>query len=862
MGRYVGRRLGSAASLMFLLAALAAPRMAMAHVAGEGTARATYDFNADWRLNVGDAPGAEAADFDHAKWKPVTLPRAWNEDDAFREDIRGLRTGVAWYRKRFTLPPEHAGRKVYLEFQGFRHAAEVYVNGQHVALHENGVMGCGVDVTKHVKPGPAQNVVAVRVDSDWSYREKATKTPYQWSDRNFYANYGGINKPVFLHVADPLHQTLPLFSNLGTTGVYVYANQFDIPGRAATITAEAQVKNEHDAPRTFTYAVTVTDPADGREVARFAASEPVTVAAGATATVKAIKRIKGLDFWSWGYGRLYDVTTTLAVDGKPIDAVRTRTGFRKTEFGNGLVKLNDRVIHLKGYAQRTSNEWPALGINIPAWVSDFSNGLMVQSNANLVRWMHVTPSKQDVESCDRLGLMQAVPAGDSEKDPGAGRRWEMRVEVMRDAIIHNRNNPSVLMWEGGNAAIADERMAEMIKVRDQFDPHGGRAMGSRNMLGSKVAEWGGDMLYVNKSKTKPLWATEYSRDEGLRKYWDELSPPYHKDGDGPPHKNEPATAYNRNQDSHAIEDVRRWFDYYEHRPGTGERVNAGAVNIIFSDTNTHHRGAENYRRSGEVDAMRLPKDGYHAHRVMWDGWVDVERPHAHIIGHWNYKAGTAKNVHVVSGAQRVELLLNGDRVGSAERSSQFLFTFTNVAWKPGTLEAVGYDASGKQVCSDVRKTAGDPVAIKLTPRTGPAGLRADGADVALVDVEVVDADGNRCPTALNPITFALSGPAEWRGGIAQAPDNGILATTLPVECGVNRVSIRSTTNAGKIELKATGDGLQAAAVTLESKGFGDAAKLTRWHGDAELKPNLSRGPTPPSMPLPLTRKPLKPARIL
>ena len=81
----------------------------------------------------------------------------------------------------------------------------------------------------------------------------------------------------------------------------------------------------------------------------------------------------------------------------------------------------------------------------------------------------------------------------------------------------------------------------------------------------------------------------------------------------------------------------RWYDYWRERPGTGTRVSSGGVNIIFSDTNTHHRGAENYRRSGEVDAMRIPKDGFYAHQVMWDGWVDVEKPRAHIIGHWNYE---------------------------------------------------------------------------------------------------------------------------------------------------------------------------------------------------------------------------------
>ena len=61
-----------------------------------------------------------------------------------------------------------------------------------------------------------------------------------------------------------------------------------------------------------------------------------------------------------------------------------------------------------------------------------------------------------------------------------------------------------------------------------------------------------------------------------------------------------ARTYNRNQDTHAIENVERWYDYWLERPGTGTRVNGGGVNIIFSDTNTHHRGAENYRRSGGI----------------------------------------------------------------------------------------------------------------------------------------------------------------------------------------------------------------------------------------------------------------------
>ena len=291
--------------------------------------------------------------------------------------------------------------------------------------------------------------------------------------------------------------------------------------------------------------------------------------------------------------------------------------------------------------------------------------------------MHITPWKQDVEACDRVGLLEAMPAGDSEKDVD-GRRWEHRVEAMRDAIIYNRNNPSVIFYESGNKGVSEEHQRRMTALRDQFDPHGGRAAGSREMLDSRVAEYGGEMLYVNKSAAKPLWAMEYSRDEGLRKYWDNYSPPFHKNGDGPLYNNQDASVYNRNQDSHAIENVVRWYDYWEARPGTGRRVSAGGVNIIFSDTNTHHRGAENYRRSGEVDAMRLPKDGFYAHQVMWDGWVDTEQPRARIIGHWNYANGTRKNIYVVSSTAKVELFINGKSQGYGAQSSRFLFTFTDL----------------------------------------------------------------------------------------------------------------------------------------------------------------------------------------
>jgi hypothetical protein len=546
-----------------------------------------------------------------------------------------------------------------------------------------------------------------------------------------------------------------------------------------------------------------------------------------------------LHFWSWGYGYLYNVKTQ--IEG---DEVVTKTGFRKAEFKNGMIYLNDRVMMVHGYAQRTSNEWPGVGMSVPAWLSDYSNDLQVKSGGNVVRWMHVTPWRQDVESCDRVGLIQAMPAGDAEKDV-EGRRWEQREELMRDAIIYFRNNPSILFYECGNQRISKDHMISMKEIRDMYDPHGMRAIGSREMLDRPEAEYGGEMLYVNKSDTKPMWMMEYCRDEALRWYWNSWSYPYHKEGDGPLYRNAPANAYNHNQDEFAKEMVARWYEYWLERPGSGTKVNSGGVKIIFSDTQTHGRSADNYRVSGVVDPMRVPKDAFFAHQVMWDGWVDDLKPRTYIVGHWNYEQGfTVPTIYVVSNAEKVVLVQGDKRINPDKHEYRFLSTFKNVKYTHGKLTAIGYDKNGKEVSRHEIQTAGEPAQLKLTPILNPTGWKADGHDLALVQVEVVDKDGRRHPLDNRLVKYTLKGQGEWRGGIAKGKFNHVFCDTLPVECGVNRVMLRSTTKAGEVVLTAKAEGLPVATITLNTNPVEVEGGLSKYMPSDGLKCILDRGETP------------------
>ncbi len=784
-------------------------------------ARDTYNFNSNWRIDKHKAT--------------VTLPHAWNEDEAFKVPIAEMSDSVIWYRKTFRLPKEAEGKRVFIEFEGARQSAEVIVNGKNVGLNENGVMAFGFDLTPYLKKG--SNQIEVRTDNSWSYHEKESGSPFQWNNKNFNANYGGLVKNVKLHVMGDVYQTLPLYSNLKTTGVYIYPKDFDIANRQATICVESEVKNETDQPVTRRLQVSV-DELDGSQLCGFS-GQTVTIPAHSSAILKAEGRAYGLHFWSWGYGYLYNVKTTVGDD-----VVNTTTGFRKTEFRNGMIYLNDRVIMMHGYAQRTSNEWPGVGMSVPAWLSDYSNDLFVKSGGNVVRWMHVAPWKQDVESCDRVGLIQAMPAGDAEADV-TGRRWEQRKEVMRDAIIYNRNNPSVVFYECGNQKISGEHMVEMKVIRDMYDPNGWRAIGSREMLDKPEAEYGGEMLYVNKSQDKPMFMMEYCRDEALRWYWNSWSYPFHKEGDGPLYRNAPAPSYNHNNDEFVRELVERWYDYWLERPGSGTKVNSGGTKIVFSDTQTHGRSADNYRVSGVVDPMRVPKDAFYAHQVMWDGWVDDLKPHTYIVGHWNYKQGEViPTIYVVSTSDSTVLVQGGKRIAPTERKYRFLNIYNNVKYTDGKLLALGLDKQGREESRYELTTAGEPAALKLSAIENPTGWKADGNDLALVQVEVVDAQGRRCPLDNRLVKFALNGAAEWRGGIAKGKDNHVLCDTLPVECGVNRVMLRSLAKAGTVTLTAKAAGLPEAKLTLTTKAVEVKDGLTTYMPSDGLKPVLDRGETP------------------
>lgn len=807
------------------------------HAAG----RQTLNFNPDWKFLKADVQGAQNPAFDDSRWEAVSAPHTFNDADTFDDwSLLGHRgeqnqwSGRTWYRKQFTLPESAQGGKVFIEFEGVRQVAEVYLNGHLLGISKTGFTPFGFDLTPYLRFG-APNVLAVMCDNRFmkdpiapepnsgargkgeaggpTLGELSAHVNAQipetiaelqadqipWNNPHWHPAHGGIYRNVFLHIVDPLHIPLPLYSFLQTAGPYVYSSS--VSKSAATMNIEVPVMNARGSTARFGVSVRVLDHS-GRPV--LSLQQSGRLEAGARSEFRFSGAIDKPSLWEPGFPYLYRVVCAINVNGRAVDSCEIPFGIRtvRWDVASGFF-INGDHLKLRGWGQKPTDEWPGLGAAKPDWLHHFTLNLMKEGGANFVRWGHCAAGPASIAAADRLGLIVDQPGVDGESDTRGG-AWALRVEAFRDTIVYFRNSPSILIWEGGNQKVSTEHARELRALMDRFDPHGGRVYAHRR-ADRKTAEFmdvGIGTEGGREISTLPVVEGEYNREESPRRIWDDLSPPHfgYSEGKG--------QTYHLTSEQFAVNQVAQFFRKLSAAD------HSGGANWIFSDSTSGGRVAcEVARASGEVDGVRIPKEAFYVCRTMFR-----TDPQVHIIGHWTYPAGTRKTVYVASNGDSVELSLNGRSLGFGRRSDRFLFTFSDVLWVAGELKAVAY-RSGKAAASQVKRTAGEAVALRLTPIIGPGGFRSDGSDVALVDVEAVDPRGERCPLFTGRVDFELSGPAVWRGGYNSGRTNSINHSFLDLECGINRIAIRAARESGRIRLRAVSPGLKPADAVIRSSEF-------------------------------------------
>lgn len=525
--------------------------------------RNSFYFHHGWRFRLAnafpmeqalaacrDAQGHLPTDriYDDGDWEQVTLPHTFNGADLFAVPIEdggsGQRRTCAFYRNTLRVPPEQAGKRVILTFEGVRQTCYLYVNGQLAGYYEMGVGPFGFDLTPFLDAA-GENVIAVATDNtstrnipcciaetpnkpgvqpgsylqsqDQRVPENREGVGFFWNCNDFNPVLGGLSQPVKVHYKNDLHLTLPLYANLQSHGTYIYADGFDFEKHTAKIHVEAEVRNL--SPRMENCRVTARiRTLGGKEIAAFSSEtaevapvswqpprtlvpedayrwdeatahyvpededrvQPTRHAAAAAQTICLSAAVSGLTFWEPAHPALYRVEIALEADGSVLDTEEIETGFRQAAYDK------DRGILLNGHPvwlrgyAQRAANEWAQAGIVPEWLHDMDARWVRESGANHIRWMHVAASPMDIRACDRQGVVCTQPAGDKERE-NFGRQWDQRVELMRNLILAYRNHPAILFWEAGNNVISTAHMREMRLLKQALDPSGGRFMGCRTI---------------------------------------------------------------------------------------------------------------------------------------------------------------------------------------------------------------------------------------------------------------------------------------------------------------------------------------------------------------------------------------------
>ena len=183
------------------------------------------------------------------------------------------------------------------------------------------------------------------------------------------------------------------------------------------------------------------------------------------------------------------------------------------------------------------------------------------------------------------------------------------------------------------------------------------------------------------------------------------------------------------------------------------------------------------------------------------------------LSKWNWETKDTLSVYVYTNCDEVELLLNGKSLGKKSVDMNLYKSLWKIQFQPGTIKAVGY-RKNKKAAEHVLKTAGDAFQISAKPLK--TKLEANGEDLGLVEISILDKDGNDVFDAENEITVNISGEGKLAGldnGDTGYP--GLFKTNVRKAFqGKMLATVRSSNKTGKIGIHVTSPNLQSAEINI------------------------------------------------
>ena len=759
----------------------------------------TEYFNYLTKANSIHNEGPYSAKFDDSKWEEVRIPHDWVTTLPYAQKAshsHGYKTvgykypetSVGWYRKSIHIEKEDLGKQISLQFDGIFRNARVWFNGFYLGTEPSGYATQVYDVTEYVNYG-GDNLICVRADATL--------------EEGWFYEGAGIYRDAWLIKTGAV--------SVAPFGTFVYAD-LKAPYDKTVVHIDTEIHNSTLDRQSCQIEQRLLD-ADGKEVGK-ATAATLDLQGKQTSGCKQQLTFNNPHLWSTTDPYLYQVETTIKVNGLVTDVYTTTTGFREVAFDadKGFL-LNGKPMELKGV--NLHQDHAGVGAAIPDALQAWRIQQLKQFGCNAYRASHnpMTPALLDI--CDREGILVI----DENRLTGINTE---HLRLLENMIKRDRNHPSVILWSDGNEEWGIENTIQGTRIAAAMREYTRLLDPTRHSTIANAG--GGEMIkgldvvgfnYImqndvdNRKKNHPTWkivGTEETTGCGTRGV-------YFNSPDQPGHM----VAMNRDTTHHHVENViERGWQFYADRPWA-----AG----LFYWTGFDYRGEPNPlsypahdSEFGILDYCGFWKDEAWYLKSWW-----TDEPTLHFFPHWNLQGHEGEEIELwaYSNCDEVELIVNGKKL-----RRQTMPKNGHLKWKatyqPGKVVAIGYK-NGKRILTETIETT--KPADKIIVTSDKQTITADGLDVAVVNIELKDTKGRFVPDACPMLTFRLEGNGRIIGagngdpsylGADHPKNKDCKEFSIPAFNGYAQVLIQSNRDAGNIHLKCVANGLKDGSINIQS----------------------------------------------
>ncbi len=686
--------------------------------------RLVLPMNRNWRYHHKFVQGAHEKNFDDSGFQRVVIPHAnvrlpWHSFDDKQYEF------VSIYRRKFKLPPEAKGKRVFVDFEGVMTASTVHINGVNLGEYKGGYTPFSFDLTPHLD-FDGDNVLAVDVDST----ERPDIPPFGYQID--YLTFGGIYREVWLRIVPPI-----FIEN-------IFAKPKDVLTPHPGLDVDCYLQHTQPSREPMTLDAELVE---GQRVLAKASVKvpPAQPAAEPMVHTVSFANLSGIELWDLDHPHLYHVRVRLLRDSQTVDQDERRIGFRQAEFTDHGFELNGKVIKLRGLDRHQT--FPFVGQAMPGRPqrSD-ANILRNKLKCNIVRTSHYPQSRHFLDACDEMGLLvlEEIPGWQHIGDEA----WKLlAIDNVGRMIRRDWNHPSIILWG--------------VRINESRDDHDFYVR--TNALAHKLdptRQTGGIRYFQSSEFLEDVFT--------MNDFGWPLKPPNH-----PRYLNTEFVGHT--YPTKTIDQIERLREHTIRHARVHDQLAsnpqyAGGIGWCAFDYNTHADFGSGDRicYHGVTDIFREPKPAAGFYKSQCDPRDEVVLEPAFHWARGDESIGFTKAL-VCSNCDHLKFYIGDQLVAEADPDRQqfphlkyapFVADLSHAVDHWGDLRIEGYIGGNKAVSKTL---SGRGIDQKFALVPDDTRLLADGADTTRVVLRVTDEYGAIRPFANDAIQLALDGPAEIIG---------------------------------------------------------------------------------------------------